>query len=176
MPEPSALFDARITPHRSLGRQGQWIALGVMGAASGAVAALFVARGDWPVAPFIGLDVALLAFAFHAVRRSGRAFEAVRVEHGEIVVRRGEGAEVQEEVRLPALWTRLERDDHPDFGCLGLRLVRRNHATPLAALLGPAERADFADAMAAALERARRGGLAAFGPPTPLDDLKRQTP
>ena len=156
MPEPSAPLDVRITPHRSLERQGQWIALGIMAAASCAVAAFFVARGYWPVAPFVGLDVALLGFAFHAVRRSGRAFETVRVAGDETVVRRGEGNQVHEEVRLPALWTRLERDDHPDFGYLALRLARRDQRTPVAALLGPTERSAFADAMAAAL-----------GPPSP---------
>lgn len=157
----AALLDVRMTPHRSLGRQGQWIVLAIMAAASCAVAALFVARGYWPVAPFVGLDVALLAFAFHAVRRSARAFEDVRVLESEILIRRGEGDKVHEELRLPALWTRLERDDHPEYGCLGLRLARRGVATPVATLLPPAERAAFADALAQALDRARRGGLAA---------------
>ncbi|WP_430418185.1 DUF2244 domain-containing protein [Phenylobacterium sp.] len=163
-PETAALLDVHITPHRSLGRQGQWIALGIMAAASFAVAALFVSRGYWPVAPFIGLDVALLAFAFHAARRSARAFEDVRISDGEILIRRGVGDEVHEELRLPALWTRLERDDHPDFGCVALRLARRDAATPVAALLPPSERATFAEALAQALDRARRGGLAAHAP------------
>lgn len=158
---PGALLHARITPSRSMSGQGQLIAIGVFGAASFVTATFFIARGYWPVAPFLGLDAALLAFAFWAVRMSGRAYEDIIVQPDVIVVRRSDGRRQVEEDRWPTAWTRLERQDHPEFGCQALRLRHRQASTPVAEMLSASERASFAIALSDAMSRARRGGLAA---------------
>ena len=138
-----ALLSARITPSRSLSRHGQMIAVGGFALASFATALFFVAHGYWPVAPFLGLDAALLAFAFWAVRISGRAYEDVIVQHDVIVVRRADGRSKVEEDRWPTAWTQLERQDHPKFGCQALRLRHRRSSAPVAEMLSPAERASW---------------------------------
>lgn len=162
----SALLCARITPSRSLSRHGQMIAVGGFALASFATALFFVAHGYWPVAPFLGLDAALLAFAFWAVRVSGRAYEDVIVQPDIIVIRRADGQRRIEEERLPTAWTRLERQDHPDFGCQVLRLHHRHRSAIVAEMLSPVERDSFATALEAALAKARKGGLAALPPVT----------
>ena len=156
-----ALFNARITPSRSLGRPGQMIALGGFAAASFVTALFFVALGYWPIAPFLGLDVALLAFAFWAVGVSGRAYEDVIVLPDVIVIRRAAGR-ARSEDRLPTAWTRLERQIDQEYGCQSLRLHHRHRSIPVAQMLSPHERANFAEALDSALATARKGGLAAF--------------
>jgi len=72
-------------PNRSLGVAARrwvlgWIGLTSLGIASGAAA-----FGAWPVMPFAGLEVALVALAFHVLRRHDTDFE--RLEIGEHEVR-----------------------------------------------------------------------------------------
>ena len=109
------LLDVSLTSNRSLNWVGQAVVVGVYALASALFGGLMIWRGYWPVAPFLGLDVLGLALAFWIVGRR-RAFEDVTVGSTEIVVRkRRPGMRVQVG-RLPTLWTRLEREDDPDFG------------------------------------------------------------
>lgn len=163
-PGAEPLLYARLTPSRSLSRHGQMIALGGFAAASLVVALVFISRGYWPIAPFVGLDAALLAFAFWVIRRRGQAYEEVIVEADSIVIRRADGLSHVDEDRLPTAWTRLERQDHPDFGCQALRLRRRGQSASVADMLSPPDREAFAKSLDEALSRARRGGLAARQP------------
>lgn len=140
------------------------LAVGGFAAASLAVAMVFVSQGYWPVTPFLGLDAGLLAFAFWVIRRRGHAFQEVIVQADSIVIRRADGISEVTEDRLPTSWTSLERQDHPEFGCQALRLRHRRQSAVVAEMLSPEERASFASALAEALARARRGGLAALQP------------
>ena len=163
---PAPLLHLKVSPSRSLSASGQVIAIAIFGAASLAVSLVFIARGYWPVAPFVLLDAGLLAFAFMALARSRRAFEEVLVDPDTIRIRRADGRPQVVEDQLPTTWTRLERDDHPEFGCLALRLRHRRQAMPLAQMLSPEERDSVAKLVSEALSRAHRGGLAAREPIT----------
>src|ERR1051326_8455387 len=48
----------------------------------------FLLRGAWPIMPFLGADVALLTWAFHASRVAARAQERVTLSPAELVVER----------------------------------------------------------------------------------------
>jgi uncharacterized membrane protein len=72
-------------PNRSLGVAGRRIFLGAVSATTLGIGAFATALGAWPVMPFAGLEVALLFFAFHLVRRHDADFE--RLEIGEHEVR-----------------------------------------------------------------------------------------
>ena len=109
------LFHAHIRPSRSLSQRGQTLIFCAAAVPSLAFAAIFVAQGYWPVAPFLGLDVALLALAFWVIRRRGAAFEEVIVSAEAILIRRADGLSQAEEDHLPTTWTRLERDEDPEF-------------------------------------------------------------
>lgn len=160
--EEPILLHAHLTPNRSLTASGQTLALSLFGLASLATSLIFVARGYWPVAPFILLDLAILAFAFLLARRRSRAFEDVIVRPQGIVIRRSDGGPDTSEDVLPTAWTSLARQDDPEFGCLSLSLHHRRQTTPIAQMLSPSERAAFGLAMADALARARRGGRGAW--------------
>lgn len=84
-------------PNRSLGPVARRWALGAIAATTLAVAAAAAAFGAWPVLPFAGLEVALLAFAFRVLARHDADFE--RVEVGE--------HEVRVEARVAATRTRF---------------------------------------------------------------------
>ncbi|MGL4541138.1 MAG: DUF2244 domain-containing protein [Polymorphobacter sp.] len=79
-------LDLTLTPNRSLDRRHcAWLLAGV-----GVIFALGGLRllllGAWPVLPFMVIDLALLAWAFRASYRSGRAYERVWVERGVLTV------------------------------------------------------------------------------------------
>ena len=72
-------------PNRSLGLAAQRWVLGAIAATTLGVAAGATAFGAWPVMPFAGLEVALVALAFRVLRKHDADFE--RFEIGEHEVR-----------------------------------------------------------------------------------------
>lgn len=156
------LADIRLSPHASLSYRGQIILLAGLGGVSFIVSAFFVLRGYWPMAPFLGLDFAMLAFAFHLSRRRERSCEQIVVSPGEIIVRRLDGTLVVSEERIPTLFARLGQEVHPDFGCLSLTLSRGGMSIALGADVSPVERSDLASRLEALLQLCRRGGLAVY--------------
>ncbi|MGI9388105.1 MAG: DUF2244 domain-containing protein, partial [Methyloligellaceae bacterium] len=72
-------FDALLRPNRSLSPLGFWIVMGLIGGVSFAAGIAFFLQGAWPVVGFLGLDVALIYWAFKASYRSGRLHEIVRL-------------------------------------------------------------------------------------------------
>ena len=73
------------TPNRSLGVVGRRCALAAIGAGTLGVAGFATAIGAWPVMPFAGLEVALLAVAFRVLQAHDADYE--RLEIGEHEVR-----------------------------------------------------------------------------------------
>jgi uncharacterized membrane protein len=147
-------FDARLTPHRSLGRGGFLMLMIAVCAIGFAAGSAFYLAGAWPVAGFLGLDVALIYGAFRINYRRARTYETVRlscddlwVEH---VTHRGE----KRTWRFQPYWLQVLMDAP---GCGDGRLVLRSHGQSLeiAGFLPPAERSDLASALRAALARVR---------------------
>jgi uncharacterized membrane protein len=154
--EPT-LFSAIITPHRSLGRAGFLVVMLAIGAISFAAGLMFLIMGAWPVLGFLGLDVALVYWAFRASFRAAAAFEEVTVTASQLRVRkvshRGEVAEWA----LNPLWVRLVRETHEEYGLRRLFLVSHGRKLLIAGFLSPKERESFAAALATAIGEAKRG-------------------
>jgi uncharacterized membrane protein len=72
-------------PNRSLGPAGRRWVLGGIAATAFGIGAAAAAIGAWPVMPFAGLEVALVALAFRVVQSHDEDFE--RLEIGEHEVR-----------------------------------------------------------------------------------------
>jgi uncharacterized membrane protein len=151
------IFSAVITPHRSLSPKGFLIFMLCLGGLSFISGMTFVLMGAWPVCGFFGLDVLLVYIAFRANYRTGRAYEEVSVTAGELMVRKVDHRGGVHEFTLNPLWVRLERIVHEEFGIERLFLVSRGRRLPIAAFLGPDEKASFARALSNALGEARRG-------------------
>ena len=73
------MFDAVLTPHRSLTRAGFAVLIAVFVVLSLAVGLFFLSMGAWPVIGFYGLDVAALTVAFRLSYRSGRLRETLQL-------------------------------------------------------------------------------------------------
>jgi uncharacterized membrane protein len=151
------LFSAILTPHRSLGGTGFLAVMLLIGGLSFAAGLVFFVAGAWPVVGFLGLDVLLVYWAFRLNYRAAEAYEQVTMTPSALTVRkvshRGEVAEWT----LNPVWVRLQREAHEEFGIQRLFLVSHGRRLPVAAFLGPNEKASFATALSAALGEARRG-------------------
>ena len=160
--EPT-LFSAIITPHRSLSAKGFVAVMALVGGMSFAGGMFFFWMGAWPVIGFLGLDVALVYWAFRANYRAAAAFEEVTVTPSELRLRRVSHRGEVAEWTLNPLWTQLDREKHEEFGLLKLFLVSRGRRLAVAGFLSPKEKESFAAALSAALGEARRGPIRAMG-------------
>jgi uncharacterized membrane protein len=156
-PENLRLFSVRLKPHRSLTRRNFHILMAIFSGASFFSTLPFIFLGAWPVAGFMGLDVALFYFAFRANFRAARAYEDVQVTFFELIFAKVSATGQRAEWRFNPAWVRLEREEHEEFGTQRLALVSRGEAVEIGAFLGPEDKADFATGLSRALAEARRG-------------------
>ncbi len=156
-PAQERLFEARLVPHRSLTRRAVRIVMSVFALVSAASSIPFVIVGAWPVAGFIGLDVALLYLAFRASFRAARAYEDILVTPLELLFAKVTAAGARSEWRFHPAWVRLDRQEHEEFGLQRLSLHSRGHTVEVARFLGPDAKARFASHLTRALAQARRG-------------------
>jgi uncharacterized membrane protein len=111
-------------------------------------------RGAWPIAPFMGADVALLAWAFRSSRIAARAFERVRVTTSELFVSRHPARGKAENMLLNPYWVSVHLEQPED---MPRKLTLRSHgkSVQVGNFLGPRERLSFAQALKSALVAAR---------------------
>lgn len=148
------LFDAVLTPHRSLGPVGFWLLMGVVAAVNIGLGVSFMLQGAWPIFAFCGLDVVALYAMFQLNYRAARMHERVRLLPGELIVERHDvGGDVQRWSFQP-FWLRILMDDPPEHGS---QLVLSSHGRTLAigSFLSPGERLDLAKALQQALRKLR---------------------
>ena len=151
------LFDARLVPHRSLGRGGFRLLMLGCCAISALYSLPFYLMGAWPVVGFLGLDVFLIYIAFRANFRAARAYELLRLTSLELLFARISPRGARQEWRFNPLWVRFERIEHEEFGTQRLSLVSRGQSVEVGRFLGPDQKAALARAFALALAEARRG-------------------
>jgi uncharacterized membrane protein len=75
-----------LQPNCSLSPQGAVLFVGSVACLVLGVAIFFAARGFWPVLPFAGLEVAVLALAVRASMRQGSRRESIVVSGARVVV------------------------------------------------------------------------------------------
>jgi uncharacterized membrane protein len=154
MDEP--LLDATLRPNPPMSPRALALVLAIVAAINLAFALSFVLRGAWPIAPFMGLDVALLAWAFRESRIAARAFERITLTVANLVIARHPARGPASEIALNPYWVRV---DYEDTGLPGAKLSLRSHgrAVQIGGFLGAAERAAFAQTLRGALRKARDG-------------------
>jgi uncharacterized membrane protein len=156
-PENLRLLSVRLKPHRSLDRRNFRVLMGIFTGASLCSTLPFVFLGAWPVAGFMGIDVAIFYFAFRASFRAARAYEDVEVTFFELLLAKVSAKGERAEWRFNPAFVRLEQEQDDESGVQKLALVSRGEAVEIAAFLGPADKADFATELSRALAKARRG-------------------
>ena len=143
------LFDRVLRPNPPLGPRPLAIVLVLVTVINLAVALVFLLRGAWPIAPFLGADVALLAWAFRASLAASRREEQLTLTPSSLTIVRRPGPA---EVVLNPYWVRVEMEDPPQS-----RLTLWSHGKGLriGTFLGVRDRACLALALKDALRRAR---------------------
>jgi uncharacterized membrane protein len=145
-------WGATLTPHRSLSPKGFVILMSVIVGLNLTVGMFFYVIGAWPVVGFMGLDVALIWWAFRANFADARRAEHIEITADELVLRRLSENKPSQVQRFARHWVRVELEEDRErelVGPLYLRLGGKR--TEIASFLGAQERLSFANALKAAL-------------------------
>ena len=157
-PDPDApLFEALLTPYRSLGRSGFHVTMALFGGASLVSGLAFVAHGSCAIVGFFGLDVLLLWLALRASFHSARAREEVSVSRTDLSIRKVSPRGAVREAHYNPGWTRFLVRRHPEFGVTQMSVHGEGRATEIGGFLNPEDRESFAKAFGRALAEAKRG-------------------
>lgn len=123
-------------------------------------AGYFVLQGAWPVMPFMGADVALLAWAFQTSVKASKREEQVTLTADRLqVVRRVPGKRAGE-YHLNPYWVRVQMDESPDHARVfhgsmpqasNLTLWSHGKGLTIGKFLSPMVRAQFGNELKTAL-------------------------
>ena len=152
--EPEVLLAELLKPSPTLPPNVLLLILGVVAAINLALMIGFVLRGAWPVAPFMGADVALLAWAFRQSRIAAAREEEVTLTRAALRIQRRPSPNGGLDVVLNPYWVRVEMND-PRTPENQLTLWSHGKSVRVGAFLPPVERFNFANRLKAALWRAR---------------------
>lgn len=148
-------FDAILHPHRSLGRGGFRVLMGVVIAVNLMVAGLCYAAGAWPVVPFCGLDVLVIWGAFQLNYRAARLYERVRLTDADLTVQRVVWKKPELRWTFQPYWLRIRVEDQPDQP-QRVTLTSHGQSVQVGSFLSPDERVEFARSLENALRLWRR--------------------
>jgi uncharacterized membrane protein len=146
----AAPFRAVLTPHRSLSPTGFLILMIAIGVVGFCVGLAFLLMGAWPVMGFLGLDVALIYWAFRQNYRTGNEFEAIEVTPEAVTLTRHAPDGKTSRSDFNTYWVRVALDERPD-GRTALRLVSHGKSLMIGAFLTDEERREFAGVLAGEL-------------------------
>ncbi|MEZ5850043.1 MAG: DUF2244 domain-containing protein [Hyphomicrobiaceae bacterium] len=151
-PESEAVFE--IWPHRSLGRIGTILVVGLAAIGCGLVAAR-TATQALPVTISALMASAMLAVAFWSNNRAARKSEAVRISPDRVIVTRTDRAGGPRQVAcFSTHWVRVVVSQDRDV-TNRLTLTESGRTLSIAEFLSPEERGDLAESLKARLHEAR---------------------
>jgi uncharacterized membrane protein len=155
-------FAARLTPHRSLPRNGFILLMLLIGGLTLSTGIMFLAIGAWPIVAFLILDVAIILLAFHLSYRSGRAYEEVTVTPNVLTIKRVSPWGRVSVDQLHPVWTRLKTAyDEEEERVLAIKLESKGKQVPVGAFMNPDDKESFANALGEVLAKLKRGGVPA---------------
>src|SRR3979409_1413436 len=146
-PLPRATYDVVVRPHRSLSPMGFWIVMGIISTWSLAGSIVFVIVGAWPVLGFLGIDVALVWWAFKA-SYGDRSQERLRIADGTLTVQRIDKRGGREMLTSPSYGVRVKLEEDAD-GRGALVLSSHGRHLVIGAFLAPEARAALAEDLSA---------------------------
>ena len=155
-PEP-VLYQANLTPYRSLDRRGFLIVMIIVAAISFVCGTAFLLMGAWPVFGLFGLDVLAIYIAFRMNFRSARAREEITVTPSLITVRQVDEKGVAQEAQMNPLWTRLQTELIEEYGVQRITLLSRGRELVVGSFLHTEQREELAEGLKTALNAAKRG-------------------
>jgi uncharacterized membrane protein len=159
-PEPASaadepFFQALLTPHRSLGRTGFLILMGVLLFGWTVTGIFMLAHGAWPVFGFFGLDVLALYVAFRLNYRAARAREEVSVSRTALDIRKVAPSGKAEAHHFNPFWARFSVARHAEVGITRMAVTAQGQDVSIGSFLNPDDRESFATAFSRALAKAK---------------------
>ncbi len=158
MSEPAGeplLFDAVLTPYRSLSPRGFAILMGTAGLIGFVFGACFIALGAWPIFGFCGLEWLLFYVFFRLNYRAARLQERIRMTPESVTVERKDPRGRTQSWSFQPYWLRVEMDD-PSAHESQLALASHGRRLTIGSFLSPVERQELAQALRAVLAGARQ--------------------
>jgi len=152
--ENEVLLDAVLRPSPPLSPRFLKLILALVALINLAFALSFVLRGAWPIAPFMGLDVALLAWAFRASRIAAKRQEHVTLTRALLSIVTRPPRKDRPDIALNPYWVRVHMAEPADHWTQ-LELWSHGRGFRVGSFLPPLERAAFAEQLKSALFRAR---------------------
>ncbi|NDW06695.1 DUF2244 domain-containing protein [Jiella pacifica] len=151
------IFQALLTPYRSLGRRGFTVMMSFFCLVSLVTGVLFLVNGAWPVVGFFGLDVLIVWWAFSASYRSAKAHEEVMVTRTDCAIRKTSPKGIVREAHHNPFFARFSVARHEEIGITRMSVDSKNVSTEIGSFLNPDDKHSFAEAFQDALARAKRG-------------------
>jgi len=149
------VFEALLTPHRSLGRRGFTMLMLVFGGICLVNGFVFLMAGAWPVFGFCGADIALLFGAFWLNYRAARAREEVSVSRTRLHISKTTPSGRRTDYLFNPFWARFRVARHDEIGITGMQVSGEGRSTEVGSFLNPADRETFASAFSLALAKVR---------------------
>ena len=150
------VFEALLTPHRSLGRNGFVVLMSVVAAMSVAHGFIFIVSGAWPVAAFFGLDLILIAGAFGLNYRAARAREIVSMSRTNLSISKIAPSGRVRDFSFNPFWARFRVSRHEEIGIVRMSVSGDGNSTDIGGFLNPNDRESFAEAFSGALASVRQ--------------------
>ena len=150
------LFEARLSPYRSLSVRGFNVLMLFLGIMSFIVGVVFLSFGAWPVFGFFGLDVLLLWFALRVNYRDADAYEDIRMTPLSLSVRQVSKHGARRDTEFNPRWTRLEKTEDELAGVTKVALISRGFPLVVGSFLPPFYKKELAAGLSKALAIAKR--------------------
>ncbi|WP_199564667.1 DUF2244 domain-containing protein [Parvularcula marina] len=147
-------FHALLTPNRSLSWEGFRQVMAVVIAVNVMNALIYFTAGAWPVAFFCGVDIFIVWLAFKLSYVQGRRHERIMLTDDALWVSRVLPSGHETRWKLNPFWVRVEID-RPIEHESQMRLIEKGKTLIVGSFLSPKERGEVADALSAALAKAK---------------------
>ncbi|HEY1613791.1 MAG TPA: DUF2244 domain-containing protein [Rhizomicrobium sp.] len=157
-PSDAILFEATLRPNPPLPPVALKAIVAVAATFNLAFGIYFVWRGAWPVTPFMGADVVLLAWALNATRQAAKLWERLTLTPESLAIERHPPKGLQENLAFNPYWLRVDLEE-PMGRRSRLTLHSHGRAVEVGAFLAPCARLTLAEALRSALRRARETPL-----------------
>ncbi len=148
------VFEAEVTPHRSLSRRGMRVVIGFVCLVSLGTTTMFWRLGAWPIAGFNGGEILLAMVMLRAHATSRRQCERLLLSGQAFRVLRTDSQGRASEFSLQPFWLKVTLQERPGR-VPGLYLDSRGERLEVATALGEHEKRDLAAALSVAVHRLR---------------------
>lgn len=162
-PDAPVLFEAVLTPHRSLGPRGFVILMSAIAAVAFTAGLAFFLLGAWPVVGFMGLEVLLVWVAFRVNYRRANAFEQLELTADRLTVRKVDPWGAETTFGFQPYWLRVEIADPPEPDS-PLSLRSHGRSLIIGGFLSAEERLQLARTLRVELDKVRRPSTPALSP------------